>query len=329
MSRKNLLIISLCILILAILSWCSHQFLANEKNTKSNQILQNFLQNKTINKYKKIINSGFIQENLELNIKWENKNTLFTLTISSIISKNISSGAQEGKYRFIFISENNTFLEKTTISWDINIISMDGEYFIKPENIQFYWPKWKYSNQEIERKISEINNKWIKIDKEIPLTSFLETILNTQRLSYKFLKSEDKETFIHAEPAKDWSINISNISDNYKNIYSSWTIYPTSWDLYLSWIQKLIRQKNGNKFKIINFLKKWDLISDVKINRGQKKIKIYFDSSLIYNNLPKSTQELKLDIKWKYIITSNRNAEINAPEDYTNFTETYISKKKP
>lgn len=327
MSRKNLLIISLCIFILAILCWCSHQFLDNEKNIKSNQVLQNFLHNKTIDKYKKIINSGSIQENLELNIKWENKNTIFKLTISSNISKNISSGTQDGKYRFIFINENNTFLEKTTISWDINIISTNGEYFIKPENIQFYWPKWKYSNQEIERKISEINNKWIKIDKEIPFTSFLETILNTQSLFYKFLKLEDKETFIHTNPTKDWSINISNTSDNYKNIYSSWIIYSTSWDIYLSWIQKLIRQKNGSKFKIINFLKKWDLISDVKINRGQKKIKIYFDSSLIYNNLPKSTQELKLDIKWKYIITSNRNAEINTPKDYVNFTETYISKK--
>lgn len=327
MSRRSILTIQLCISIFIILPWCNSVFQTNEKNIEPNQIFQNLLNNKITNKYKKVIQSWNIQENLDIKMRWVTKNTIFELVVSSISAKNIFSGYQNGKYQFILTTENKMFLEKTIISWNITLISTEKEYFVKPENIKFVWPKWKYSNKEAEEKINEINNKRIKIDKEIPFISFLTTILDIQNLSYILLISDKSSTIFNTNINENWSINILNPPKNYENLFSSWIFNTNSWSFYLWGSEIFVRQKIGKIFKTKFSLKKWDLISEVKIKKGRDKIKIYFDGGLFYNKLPNISEEIKLDIKWKYIILGTWNVKIDIPKNYIYFTEASISSK--
>jgi len=109
-----------------------------------------------------------------------------------------------------YVKEQFGILKISQIAENLNLKERSVRYLCKKFNLKLSSEQktviFKQKNKKYSHNVnffSEINNKWIKTEKEIPLTSFLETILNTQSLSYELLKSDEKQTFIHTEPAKD------------------------------------------------------------------------------------------------------------------------------
>lgn len=285
--------------------------------------IQNILlENKVLKKYNEISKSWNIQEEAQININWETQTTMMELNIIYNASKNLLSVYQNGKYNFQMITKNKNFDETQIISWIISVISKNNEYFIKPENIIFIWPKWKNSNKEIENKISEINNKRIKIDKQTPFIYTSETIFVTQILLNQLYQDNTKDIQIKQDDKE----NIV-FTWKYLNIPIDWILYTNTWIFYGTNWQELQIYKKSGKIWFTLIWKENNIISDIKLKKGRKKITLKFEGKLIYDKIQTFTQEIKLDINWKYIIRNTWYVQADLPSDYLYFTQTSLVKK--
>ncbi len=292
------------------------------------------ISNKYLKKYYELSASWDIQEQLHLNLKWETQNTILNLVISSESNKNIFSWTQNGKYRFQMQTENKNFSEKESLSWTISILSQDNQYFFKSENTTFIWPKWKISNKNIENKISEINNKRIKIDKDIPFVSTSESLFFIQKtLNYLLRTGTDKiNLWLSAiKPNNSGSFN----SDNKGEIYINWKYSNTpinaiiaadSWIFYFPVWQNIQIYTKATKLWFTLSWYKSDIILDINVKKTKKSLILKFQWNIVYDKPLNQTQEKKLDIKWEYTIKASWYRQIDLPTDYLSFTQTMLTK---
>lgn len=301
-----------------LLYWCWTK--SNDSINNISQFQQKIIENKYLKKYYLLSESWNIHEKLQLNVQWGNDNSSFSLDIYSSSYKNIFSWIQNWLYSFQMTTEDKTFAETEIISWMIQVISKDKKYFVQPQNITFVWPKWKITNQIIEDKISEINNKRIKIDKEIPFTSTLKILISIQTILNQ-LRTKQLQVSL------DGSGNIE-ITWSYSDIPVNVNLSYKDWFFYLSWNkQAQITKHSPSKFWLIFFWKNRNIQSDIKINKRRKDLTINFQWTIANNAIQMSTTENKLDIKWKYLIKSTWYSQVEMPNDYLNFTQTSLTKK--
>lgn len=298
-------------LISIVIYWCWLQTNFDETNFPTQ-----LTDNKNFKHYKNISKSGNIEEKLEIKVRWENNSTMLDFRLFSVLGKNTNSGMQKGTYEFEMIHENTAFDEVENISWFVDLISLGKEYYVYPRDIKFLWPKWKISNKDTESKIAQIENHRINIDKEIPFKTTSELIFAIQNA----LIDMEEIDFKH----NTWFVDISY---NYWDIAIDGTVYWNTGIFYwFSW-QTVQFDKKRNKIHLFLSGQKSDTNLYLRLWKSRNSIKINFKWDVTYKNLSELSPEIKLDIKWKYIITNGWYIQVDLPTDYLNFTQTPLTKK--
>lgn len=305
---KAIIIFSISIL----LYWCWVKI--NNKSDEEFQIEPQIIENKFIKKYNSISSSGNIYENLEINIHWVSNDLDLNFDIASKTYKNIDLGSQKGYYMFQMISKKESFDEVEIISWFVDLISNEHNYFVIPKEISFSWPKGKHSNKEIEEKIADIKNHWIKIDKEIPFKTTSESIFKIQKL----LRDLDKIEFNN----QSWYTSVVS-----EDGFIDGKLSSNTWLFYLSSGQLIQIYKDRNKFKFHLSWHESDTNLDIKIKNWLNNLTLKFKWNIAYKHLSPLSSEIKLDIKWKYVIKTTWYIQMDLPTDYLNLTQTSLTKK--
>lgn len=295
-----------------LLYWCWIK--NNEVSNDVSQIQSNILENKLIKKYNTISSSGNIYENMKISVHWTSSDLDIKFDLVSDVYKNLNTDKQNGDYNFQMISEKYSLDEIEIISWFVKLVSDWEDYFVRPQNIYFSGPKGKYSNKEIESKIAKIQDSWIKIDKEIPFKTTSESILYIQKL----LRTPSEVQF----NSQSWSVSITT-----KDGLIDGELSSNNWIFYLSSGQIIQVSKSWNRFKLYLSWHESDTNLDIKIKNWFNNLILKFEWNINYKYLSPLSSEIKLDIKWKYVIKDTWYVQSDLPKDYLNLTQTSLKKK--